>query len=749
MKNNQLKQALQAVDSHRLSDAIAYVRQFMNDHPYLRGNDELERIDADYTLMLDYMSRGFVDPAREQIYMGLLKRLYRCIHNLRMRYLKNNAPFFVDVAKHSSAYSLSHVSTGASLAEERIRHELEAFVTDDAMLSLEDEQTREVKAAELYQRHYDFMSSLFCSLVGSLQWTEADVEFYQQLLLSPTIDAIDAQVIVSAIMLSAMNSYDFLKFSTLMHVYRHSDVEAVKQRALVGWVFVLNREQVLFPEQSRLVREACEEERTVTDLLDMQKQIIFCMKADEDYEHISRDIMPTLIKNNNLNITRQGIITEKEEDPMEDILDPGAADRRMEEMEESIQKMINMQRAGSDIYFGGFSQMKRFAFFYNLVNWFTPFYLDHPGISNVVAKLRGRRFMSNLLESGPFCDSDKYSFALAMSTIVDRLPDNLKSMLDSAEALGPVTPDETMRSPQYIRRMYLQDLYRFFRLYPQKNDLVNPFDTSHFVFSAAPVFTCTPLANHYATLCTFFRKQKNREAFGQLVHQYFDEDDPACKLMRATYYLEQDQPEFARRELSRLLELQPDHERGMLLMARTCFNECEYAEALVYYEKLHEKNPENKSYTLNYCLALCKVGDYEAAVNHLYKLDYEHPDQPDIWRIQAWAFMGTHRLPQAEAIYKKLLSGEFPSDNSSGVDSPSSHEGQGSSRSLPSDYLNAAYCQWFKGDIALAVKLFKHYVSHQGVVLSDDFANDSDLLERYKLTATDLLLMRDLVVSST
>ena len=133
----------------------------------------------------------------------------------------------------------------------------------------------------------------------------------------------------------------------------------MKQRALVGWVFVLNREQVLFPEQSRLVREACEEERTVTDLLDMQKQIIFCMKADEDYEHIRRDIMPTLIKNNNLNITRQGIITEKEEDPMEDILDPGAADRRMEEMEESIQKMINMQRAGSDIYFGGFSQMKR------------------------------------------------------------------------------------------------------------------------------------------------------------------------------------------------------------------------------------------------------------------------------------------------------------------------------------------------------------------------------------------------------
>lgn len=729
-------QALQAVEEHRLSNAIALLRQFLSDNPFLRGCDELERIDSDYQLMLDYMKRGFIDPAREQIYDSLLHRLYRCIFNLRMSYLKKQSPFFIEAAKRVPTYSLSH---------ERIRQELETFVTDIAMLSLEIDEVHESKSAELHQHHSDFMSSLFNSIVVSPQWTEADMQFFQQLLLSPTIDTMDAQLLISAIMLSAMNSYDFLKFSTLMHVYRHVTDEAIRQRALVGWVFALNREQVLFPEQSRLVREACQDPQTVSDLVDMQKQIIFCMKADADYEQISRDIMPTIIKNNNLNITRQGIIIEKEDDPMEDILDPGAADRRMEEMEESIRKMVDMQRAGSDIYFGGFSQMKRFPFFYNLTNWFTPFYVDHPGLSNVVAKLRGRHFMSNLLASGPFCDSDKYSFALAMATIVDRLPDNLKSMLDSAEALGPsvdegiewsnangedLASDKTSLTSQLKRRMYLQDLYRFYRLYPQKNTLVNPFDIRHFVFAASPVFSSTPLASHYAALCTFFRKQKNQEAFSQLIVQYIDDDDIACKLLRATYYLEHDQPALARPELIRLLELQPDHERGQLLMARACFSDCEYDQAAEYYGMLYQRHPNNKNYSLNYCLALCKTGDYTTAVNLLYKLDYQHPDQPDIMRIQAWALMGARRLEQAQRIYARLLS--HKSTN-------------------PSDHLNAAYCYWFQGDITHTVSLLTAYVQHlreQGrhTNLTDDFADDTDILSLYHITTTDQHLIADLVM---
>lgn len=78
-----------------------------------------------------------------------------------------------------------------------------------------------------------------------------------------------------------------------------------------------------------MVASVLEGNGVANEIADLQKQIIFCMNAEQDNNTIQRDIMPELMKNNNLNITRFGI-TEKEDDPMNDIFDPGASDRAME-----------------------------------------------------------------------------------------------------------------------------------------------------------------------------------------------------------------------------------------------------------------------------------------------------------------------------------------------------------------------------------------------------------------------------------
>lgn len=98
---------------------------------------------------------------------------------------------------------------------------------------------------------------------------------------------------------------------------------------------------------------------------------------------------------------------------------------------------MNMQKAGSDIYFGGFSQMKRFPFFYKAANWFCPFYIENPEISSSIDKMENTSLVSNILENGPFCDSDKYSFTLAVSSVIAHLPENIKEMLNTKEAIMP------------------------------------------------------------------------------------------------------------------------------------------------------------------------------------------------------------------------------------------------------------------------------------------------------------------------
>ena len=70
--------------------------------------------------------------------------------------------------------------------------------------------------------------------------------------------------------------------------------------------------------------------------------------------------------------------------------------------------------------------------------------------------------MQSILENGPFCDSDKYSFALGLFSIIDQLPDKIKEMLGNREAFGATVSDEEKSNSTYVRRMYLQDLYRFF-----------------------------------------------------------------------------------------------------------------------------------------------------------------------------------------------------------------------------------------------------------------------------------------------
>lgn len=131
-------------------------------------DDELENIERDYTLMLDYMKRGFNDPQRKDIYNNLLTRLYKFVSNLRISYMSQNIQFFSEATRKSINQSFSN---------DRIKSALESFVTDVAMLSLEPEPARTEKSKEIYRTHNDFIQALFGYIVVSRQWTDNERDF--------------------------------------------------------------------------------------------------------------------------------------------------------------------------------------------------------------------------------------------------------------------------------------------------------------------------------------------------------------------------------------------------------------------------------------------------------------------------------------------------------------------------------------------------------------------------------------------
>lgn len=89
----QLDNIIKELGRKRLGYCIHSTRSFVSAHPYMMYDDELENIERDYNLMLEYMKRGFNDPQRKDIYSKLLARLYNFVSNLRIAYMAQNISF--------------------------------------------------------------------------------------------------------------------------------------------------------------------------------------------------------------------------------------------------------------------------------------------------------------------------------------------------------------------------------------------------------------------------------------------------------------------------------------------------------------------------------------------------------------------------------------------------------------------------------------------------------------------------------
>lgn len=752
-----------------------------------------EDVKNDYRLMQDAMMRGLRDDKIDEVYADIMRKVYGAGLDVLIE----------EKVKRYSSFAYARVSAQQTEAHpDAVRTVLEAYVQDMAMMAFEPENTRKAKMEKLTADHHAYMKQLFNALLVAPMWNDRRAADFADLLLSPTIDRDDALLLVSAVMLATMNVNDPYKWDMLAEVYVRATDKVLKMRALVGWVLSLPydpRGPRLFPFVQERIKAMLADKTTLKQMLDMQMQMLFCCNADADNEEIQRNIMPTLIKNTNLQMTRLGIV-EKEDDPMKDIMDPNAAERDMEEMERKYRKMMDMQKQGSDIYFGGFSKMKTFPFFNDLCNWFAPFNAAHPALGAARERLAGSTFLNNLMENGPFCDSDKYSFALAIAQIMDRMPDNVKEMLNSDATFGPTVSKDEQEDPAYICRSYLQSLYRFFRLYRSKRDFLNPFildeledNDGNALFMSYKLLACPEMEENAVALCGFLFKRKMMRELMSMAICFKSSQNPRLVRFLALVPMTDGKWQEAYDLFASVSEDQHTEEslRGM---AHCCMSLKRFGEAVAIYRRLLAMHPDSFSYQLNLavCLmssdafsscgdvasscdassscgasscdaSLCDAssslgGKVEARPNKvveegtklLYKLDYEHPNNANVRRVLAWCMMLQGNFDKAIDIYMRLLS---------------------QPDAVSADRLNAAYAHWLSRDVARAVALLREYCNlceqeeaeakeaakkqgrrceptkSRNYRLVEDFTKDADLLSKYGISLTERKIMVDIVLN--
>ena len=726
--NETLSTIVKDIQNRQLGKSIAQLENYLFTFVQPQVSGQLADIKADYQLMSDYWQKGFEDSQREQLYNQLLRRMYVLTMNIYIRYNIRNSSYVANIYTQARA-GREEWSTDS------LRHDMESYVSDVAMLELEPEHKRKQKQKEIYKSHQQVMDSLFDYIWTSRQWTDRLTDAFLEMLLSPTIDTTDQQQIVSATTLSLMNFFDINKFRLLIKVYRESSDEGVRQRALVGWALCLDADAAkLYPEMHEMVKLVTADKCTRNELAELQMQMIYCQQAENDTRIIQSEIMPDLINHNNIRITRNGI-EEIEEDAMEDILHPELSEQRMEKLEDCMRRMADMQKQGSDIYFGGFSQMKRFPFFNTVAHWFLPFFFQHPAVDGVLDHVRGKKFLLSLLANGPFCDSDKYSFLLAYQTAVSRMPESLLEMMDRGEAMvvGGEMAIEELSTPAFKRRSYLQNLYRFFRVYPSRSEFMNPFDAtqnSYYLFFANSLFQQTQLEEKFGEVVSFLLKHKAYDAAKKILQNYREEvRDAHFYLLNGTLLIrthdKQNAGLTASESYGRLLELEPDNKQAWAGYARAMFCDHDYQAALDYYHRLVMNNPQNRNYLLNEAVCLANLKCYEEALKTLYKLSYEAPNDQNVSRVLAWTLMGSRKYEQSIKIYEKLLSiEEFVAD----------------------DLLNYSYCLWFSGAVSMAVDGFRRYARQINVkfdAIKEFLETEATFIHDHNISEVEIRLMID------
>jgi Flp pilus assembly protein TadD len=689
--------------------AIMELDTYLTAWPNQQTREKLETLKSEYDLMTDYWIQGATDPGRDEQYHQLLQRIYVLVANIAIHRHLSASSFLQQMHRNAR-------QTGLPMNLEVVRQEMEGFVSEVAMLELEPEHTRKEKSKALYLAHHQQMRQLFNFLLTSNIWKDGTGRMMEDLLASPTIDANDQQLLVTAVMLSLMNRFDIVKFRTLTGVYRRSTDEHVRQRALVGWVLGIDDDMLsIYPEQRTLVEEMLRSKRTCAELTELQIQMIFTMDAEKDTNTVQQEIMPDILKNQNFRVTKNGI-EEVEDDALEDVLHPDASEQRMEKLEQSFQRMIDMQRNGADIFYGGFSQTKRFPFFYDVSNWFVPFYMQHPDIAQFVEKNEDNRFLRSIMKKGPFCNSDKYSFVIAFQQIVNQLPESMRQLMRQGEAsMGEMeTDNEEQQMPAFIRRNYLMDMYRFFHLCPNRQALINPFmrDGVHLAscfFFCSNVFTDTPLDSHKAEVVRVMKKHLMDYEADVLLDTF------PVSMRDVQYYLWRENYDVA-------LQLDPDNERALAARARSFFSEGLYEAADEDYEHLLLLHPGKVSYMLNKAVCLVNMEEYEDALKLLYQLNYEHDEDVNILRVLAWALTCDGKLEQADKLYQQLTTDD---------------------RATSEDYLNKGYCQWLLGRIKEADACFDQYFTLGGSFYE---AFNIGWLHQRGISDTDIRLMQAMVM---
>ena len=612
---------------------------------------ELSGIVTTYDALIDYFCQGAHDAERARVYQQLVG------HALQ---LSDRSTIAVHGSKEMPYYT-SQVKTARREALHTYRLQLEAFAEGIRCMS-DSEQLRQLAVT-----HDKQLSSLFTDLWVQGAWDAAMAAEADALLLSPTITPGDQCTIVSAVTLSLLRMFDPLKLLFLCDAYYHPEA-MVSMRALVGIViasYCWGGRISYYSEAKARLELLSEDPLFGEQVCEVVLQFIRSTDTEEVDRKMREEIIPELMKNPQL----RRMPNINLDDSNQDDVNPDWEQWMHESgIEESMREITEWQMEGVDVNMSTFSQLKRYPFFYNICNWFRPFDAWHADMLTIVGNPHGAAspIAETILQSNFMCDSDKYSFCYAIREIpemqrtamMSQLEEQNRALKESADM--PDLKRLSRQTTQSILRQYIQNLYRFFMLFPHAREFDNPF--THVALKpspANPLYHVVVEPDRLFKIISLHIKHKRYlraiEFFICLERTYPERMEATQLQQLGLCYQKVKMYDEAIEAYTKADLMTPDSYWTIHHLAQCHHAVRHYAQALEHYEMAESMKPDNLSLTFHVAELLYEQGEYEKAIPRLHKIDYHHPESLKSLRLLAECYFMSEQGAQAIKYYERMV----------------------------------------------------------------------------------------------
>ena len=721
--------ASRCIDNAEVSEALTHVSRLATELGRGDLSDELERLRMSYTFMLKYLEQGVMDPQRDEILMDIRESLYTINDQCYIGLQEPASPEIV----YARRRELGSTSLAVIVEEYRsLRRELAlmqeaggAYAGDShAILS-------RVKEAESLE------TKLFNRVWSSFPLSTDDAGTLKLCLGGDILPVHARCLLVSALLLGLMTFYDESKLLILLETYTLSDEPEVQLRALTCAMLSLqahHKRAALSKGIQNRIDAMIETQEFYSDVWGIQLQLARSRNTENIKQQVRNDLIPNIMK------VRPDFIDKlrDKDSPVIDMSDLEANPEWQEWLDQSgITKKIEafnaMQVEGSDVFIATFANLKSFPFFKTLSNWFLPFFPAHTSVLESLGA--GKLSLADEIKNAPFlCNSDKYSFCLSLGA----LPESQRGMMLTqveqhnaavSELRQLELPDERRR--QSIITAYVQDLYRFFKLFSRRREFIAVMDNP-----GLDMTDCLPLSQ-------VTRDAHVLELLGALYFKNAFYDD-AIKCFTRLEAMDGATDEHIYQKIGFAYQNAGDTDKALTYYKRyellheedvwnmrhiaACYRaQGKLDEALDYYRRAEAMMPDNVSLTLtigHVLLAQNRTGD---ALQQYFKADLMEDPKHRSWRPIAWCSFLLSDYDRSLDYYDRIAQG---------------------GKLSPQDLLNRGHVLLCKGECQEAIATYRRALQGMGgdaAKFRAAFKGDALELRLHGVSAVDQALIPEAV----